>query len=228
MTDDAPPPYSANDKPSSSLFPQEFGVYHAPGTNSDMKIALSAEAPALYYVSTHRGTFSSQPSVVLHTGPYESASALATADFHPFSSGIDIMLSKRAVKLEREGPFSNITYFVYPIPQANGQVLSERFEWKPSSGPEVQSLQGSSRGMKCVRARSGEVVAAWAAPNVVHRKKGKMRFLLNKDGFGAGKEKFEIMVVISILSIMEKARRGRAGRGAAAAGAGAAAAGGGC
>jgi len=61
--------------------------------------------------------------------------------------------------------------------------------------------------MKCVRVRTGEVVAAWARPNMVHHKKGKMRFLLKEDSLGGEKHKFETMVVISILTIMEKARR---------------------
>jgi hypothetical protein len=74
--------------------------------------------------------------------------------------------------------------------------------------------------MKCVRARTGEVVAAWARLNSGHNKKGKMRFLLKEDGLWGDKYKFETMVVISILSIMEKARRHNSSRLGGAAGMG--------
>lgn len=182
-----------------------------------MMIALSADSPPIFHVSTHGG-FSSQPSVVLHSGAYESAAPIATADFHSFSSSVDVMLFSQPFALEREGAFSTVTFFNYPIPQANGQVQLERFEWKSSSGPEVQSLRGSSHGMKCVRVRTGEVVAAWARANSGTRKKGKMAFMMRDRGLGD--EKFETMVVISVLSIMEKARRRKnASRGAAAGGA---------
>ena len=80
--------------------------------------------------------------------------------------------------------------------------------------------------MKCVRARTGEVVAAWARPNSGNRKKGKMSFLMRDRGLGD--EKFETMVVVSVLSIMEKARRSKnSSRGAAAGGAAAGGGGGG-
>ena len=43
---------------------------------------------------------------------------------------------------------------------ANGQ--RETFEWKSSSGADIQSLEGRGHGMKLVRMRSGEVVAVWS------------------------------------------------------------------
>ena len=79
--------------------------------------------------------------------------------------------------------------------------------------------------MKCVRVRTGEVVAAWATANSGTRKKGKMAFMMR--GKGLGDEKFETMVVISVLSIMEKVRRKKNASHMAAAG-GAAGGGAGC
>ncbi|KAG0652694.1 hypothetical protein D0Z07_0731 [Hyphodiscus hymeniophilus] len=220
-----PSPNTAS--PPLPVFPQQFGIYHASGSNTDMRISLSQESPTMFYISTH-GAFSSQPSVILHCGPHERTSPMATAELHSFSGTVDIMLLNQRLKLEREAPFSSVNSFVYPVPQSDGQTLRERFEWKSSSGPEVQSLQGSSRGMKCVRVRSGEVVAAWARPNSGHAKKGKMRFLLNEGGMGDDRGRFEIAVVISMLSIMEKARRSnKNSRGATAGGFGGGGAGGG-
>jgi hypothetical protein len=109
---------------------------------------------------------------------------------------------------------------MFPAVLASGE--REMFEWKSSSGADVQSLEGRSHGMKLVRMRSGEVVAAWTRANSGYKKKGKISFLrADKEALGEG---FELMVVISILSIMEKARRRKNNASASGAGAG----GGGC
>jgi hypothetical protein len=156
---------------------------------------------------------------------------LAIAAFHSFSSSIDISLFAPnnprqlayTTEFVKEGAFDSTMSFGVPMP--NGKI--ERFEWKRSSGPEVQSLQGKSHGMKLVRAGTREVCAVWAPPHTMGRKKGKMAFLGNgrdpRDEFGV---LWEMMVVISILGSMEKARRRR--NNGAAAGAAGGAGGGGC
>jgi len=103
---------------------------------------------------------------------------------------------------------------MFPAVLASGQ--QEMFEWKSSSGPDVQSLEGRSHGMKLVRMRSGEVVAAWTRANSGYRKKGKISFL--RTDRGALGEGFELMVVVSILAIMEKARRRKKNTSASGAG----------
>ena len=106
------------------------------------------------------------------------------------------------------------------MPQANGQTVLEVFRWKHSSGPEVQALQGSTHGYKCVREKTGEVVAAWARPNSGYKKKGKMRFLMRDR---MADDRFETCVVITMLAIMEKLRRTKknSSRGGVVGGAGA-------
>jgi hypothetical protein len=201
-----------------SRFPKEFGFYHASGSSSDMVIAFHAtDTQPLFYVSTHSG-WSSQPSVVLHFSSSPSAPPLATAQFHGLSSSIDIQLfapgTGQIFKLENTGTFTRS--YMFPAVLASGE--QEMFEWKSSSGADVQSLEGRSHGMKLVRMRSGEVVAAWTRANSGYKKKGKISFLRTDKGvLGEG---FELMVVISILAIMEKARRKKKNN-ASASGAGA-------
>ena len=139
-----------------------------------MRISLSADSPSLLYVSTH-SSLSRKPSVVLHGGAIPSFAALATADFHSFSSTVDILLGQEAHSLIKSGTFSSSQFFHVLVPSTG---LNERFEWKPSSGAEVALLQGRRRGMKLVRVATGEVVAAWARPNSGRKKKGKLRFLV--------------------------------------------------
>jgi hypothetical protein len=192
--------------PSKHIFPQAFGFYHASISHSDMAIALSAESAPLFHISTH-GSFSSQPSIVLHSSAQPTSPPLANAYFHSFSSKTDISIlsssSGKAVlsaSLIKDGAFSSAHTFSIP-----GAGI---FEWKNSSGPEVVNLRGKSHGMKLVRKGSRDVVAAWAPPNSGTRKKGKIAFLGRgkdpRDEFGGV---WEMMVVISILSLMEKGRR---------------------
>jgi hypothetical protein len=196
-------------------FPQDFGFYRS--SRSDMVIALHKNQRTLFYISTHN-RFSSQPSVVLHSGPSPENTPLATADFRPFGSSIDLKAGTDTASLTKESVFSSHMYFSFPV---EGKM--EKFEWRRSAGPEVQSLCGSSRGMKLVRVLRDQTLAAWAGPRSGRDKVGKMRLLVpDRTVYG---ERFEVMVIISIVAIMEKARRTKGS--AAAAGAAAGAAGGG-
>jgi hypothetical protein len=178
-------------------------------------LQTQTETPSsTHYTSTH-SAFSSQPSVVLHSGPAQSSSPLATASFHSFSSATDIRLSlptpppnnrPQAYTLEKDSPFSLSFTF---LPSTNAL---ETFSWKNRSGPEIRPLDGGSHGKKCVRVSTGEVVAAWALPGGMSvSKRGKMAFLGDRGSLGEG---FEVMCVICILAIVEKARRQKKSRGA--------------
>lgn len=62
---------------------------------SNLVIALKNYDPnPLFHVST-RGSFSSKPSVTLHSGSNEGTPSLATADLQSFSSSIQIVLYPR-------------------------------------------------------------------------------------------------------------------------------------
>jgi hypothetical protein len=206
----APPPYSAvtpitkigaSGDIGASGFPKDFGFYHASDGGTDMVIQLHADnSKQLFYVSCHGG-FSSQPSVVLHSGPYNRSAPLASVEFKSFSSTIDILVGQEPVMLQRDGVLSDVRFFDFLIPSTGKK---ERFEWKHSSGPEVMALKGSSHGMKLVWAAKNEVVAAWAGPNSGTRKKGKMSFMGDREALGP---RFEVMAVISVLAIMERKRR---------------------
>lgn len=96
--------------------------------------------------------------------------------------------------------------FKAPIP-STGQL--ETFEWKGSSGAEVQMLEGRSHGKKCVRASTGEVVAVFTHPSMSFDKRGKMAFLGDRANLG---EAFEVLAVIGVAAVVEKERRARQNR----------------
>jgi hypothetical protein len=171
-----------------------------------MWIAKSADSPPLFYISTHGG-FSSQPSVVLHSGSTPNFIPIANAQFHNFSSTINITIGRDNYSLLKNGTLSSVEFFDFFV---NATAKMERFEWKSSSGPEVAALRGKSHGMKLVRVGTGEVVAAWARPNSGTRKKGKLRFTARDRG--ELDDKWELMAVVSISAIIEKSRRSRNNR----------------
>lgn len=70
--------------------------------------------------------------------------------------------------------------------------------------------------MKCVRVKTGEVVAVWARPNEGYKKKGKMSFLMRERSLRD--DRLETMVVVTMLAIMEKLRRKKKSRRGAAGG----------
>lgn len=220
---DPPPSFAQATSQNNHRFPKDFGFYHASGSMSDMVIALRGDDPnPLFYISTHRG-LSSKPSIILHSNRYPTSPPLATADYHTYTSSIDIVLSATSSyrvehhHLEKSGVFSSGRVFSVTLPGSN---VLEGFEWKRSQGQEVASLHGRGHGEKLVRVSTGEVVAAWTTPYMSIGKKGKMSFLGNREVLG---EKFELMAVICMLGIMAKDHSGsRHGGGAQFGGGGAA------
>ncbi|KAL2059719.1 hypothetical protein VTL71DRAFT_10211 [Oculimacula yallundae] len=201
-----PPPSNAQFR-----FPQSFGLYSAGSLSGDLYIAQGADDPnPLYYVSTHSG-LSSQPSVVLHSTCDPNSPPHATADFHSISSTIDLTLfigippgsSPQTCAMESTGMMSSSRMFQAPIP-STGQL--EMFEWKGSSGAEVQTLEGRSHGKKCVRISTGEVVAVFTHPSMSFDKRGKMAFLGDRANLG---EAFEVLAVMGVAAVVEKERRAR-------------------
>jgi hypothetical protein len=210
----APPSFAEATSQGNHRFPKEFGFYKASTLISDMVIARRADDPnPLFYISTHSG-LSSKPNIILHSTCYPSSPPLATANYHTYTSTIDIALaatsSYRAEhrSLEKTGVFSSGRAFSVTLAGSN---VPESFEWKRSHGQEVANLHGRGHGEKLVRINTGEVVAAWTTPYMSIGKKGKMSFLGNRDVLG---EKFELMAVICMLGIMGKDHNGKHGGGA--------------
>ncbi|KAG4435586.1 hypothetical protein IFR05_008932 [Cadophora sp. M221] len=204
----------ARPPPQSNLqfrFPPAFGLYSAGSFSGDLYIAQGKDDPnPLYYVSTHSG-LSSQASVILHSTSHPNSPPHATADFHSFSSTIDLTLfidippgsGPQTCAMESTGVMSSSRMFQAPIP-STGQL--ETFEWKGSSGTEVQMLDGRSHGKKCVRVSTGEAVAVFTHPSMSIDKRGKMAFIGDRVNLG---EAFEVLAVMGVVAMVEKERRAK-------------------
>jgi hypothetical protein len=91
--------------------------------------------------------------------------------------------------------------------------VRERFEWRNSSRSFIRSFDEKQEtgGLKLVRIRTGDVIAVYAglgqtkAQNT-SRVVGMFRFLKGDSSHGLG-EDLEVLAIVSLLSIVERARR---------------------
>lgn len=90
--------------------------------------------------------------------------------------------------------------------------VRERFEWRHSSGPFVRTIDRDSGGLKLLRVSTGDVIAVYAGLGQTSRATnpsrvvGMFRFLRGDGTVGLGEE-FEVLAIMSILSLVERGRR---------------------
>ncbi|KAK0113769.1 hypothetical protein ONS95_014019 [Cadophora gregata] len=117
-------------------------------------------------------------------------------------------------KFEQLGPASGIFSaekyeFCHTFPWNN---VRERFEWRYTSGPFVRTIYRDSGGLKLIRVSTGDAIAVYAG--LGHSSKasnpsrvlGMFRFLKGDSIEGLGEE-FEVLAIMSILSLVERGRR---------------------
>jgi hypothetical protein len=137
---------------------------------------------------------------------------IATAQYN-FLSATDIDIAPQSAghpplraKMQKTGWLPDAWGFEMLLP-GSSSARREQFEWKYSRGPEVAALEGRTRGLKCVRVATGEVVCAWAWTAVSARKVGKLRWVLG-ERWG---EEVELMVLVTLLAVVERVRRDESG-----------------
>ncbi|PBP23066.1 alternative oxidase [Diplocarpon rosae] len=93
-----------------------------------------------------------------------------------------------------------------------GTGKRETFEWRHASGPFTRMVDKNSGGLRLVRVSTGDVIAVyaglrqtWRATNP-SRMVGMFRFLRG-DGMTDLGEEFELLAVMTILSLLERGRR---------------------
>ncbi|KAF2970467.1 hypothetical protein GQX73_g3165 [Xylaria multiplex] len=219
-----------------TLFPPAFSLYII-GPRQYM-IGESQLSP-LYAVSTH-SSLSPKPDVVIHNDISQDCPPLATIEHEPFSRSASITLPARAgarvpvasEPLESAGAFARIMSFSIET-GASGRSR-ESFEWRHSSGVEVEALGGRHSGWKLVRVsappiRVGkkhhhhnnnsalghssdgkEIVAVWAGANMSVSKILRFRFL-GSGADGSLGERWAVMAVATALAIWNRDRRSRSG-----------------
>jgi hypothetical protein len=139
---------------------------------------------------------------------------MATANFHKFSSSVDICLSHPTdpsdkdvnIVLQRREAFTKGSSFAVPL--RNG--LTESFQWRNSRGVEVASLNGWWQGKKLVRETTGQVVAAWTFVDSGWRTYKKMAWIAAPGGQDHREELgiwFELASVMTCVVMIELKKR---------------------
>jgi hypothetical protein len=140
-----------------------------------------------------------------------------SAQKRPISNTNEGTANEFHVELTRKGALTTDTHSFYlEIPSTDGPPIGERIEWRHSGTPEVKALATDNvdkendcqtdRGLKLVNVRTGHLIAVFAGGN--HSKAYNPRKIAGKRRFiGAGQwsEEFRVVVVMSMLSIMERA-----------------------
>jgi hypothetical protein len=175
----------------------------------------SQTSPILSYVEFHTATMKADITLC----PYgsDSTSGYRNTNFAfpappPIQASADGSMPK--FKTERLSPMGGIFTpekyaFCHTLPRS---FVRERFEWRYSSGPFIRTQDGQkeSGGLKLIRVTTGETVAVYAGLGNVSNNAspviGMFRFLTGDSLVGLGEE-FEILAVLSILTVIEKQRR---------------------
>ncbi|TGJ87314.1 hypothetical protein E0Z10_g1425 [Xylaria hypoxylon] len=214
------------------IFPQAFSVY---SQVPRLYIIGESQNFPLYAVSIH-SSLSPRPDVVIHNGLSQNMPSLATVDHEPFSRSASITLPARPDSrfpvarepLESVGAFTRIMSF--SIETTLSGRSREHFEWRHSSGVEVEALGGRHSGWKLVRVSSPalqiralakkhsntlgqssdgkEVVAVWAGTSMSISKVLRFRFI-GSGADGSLGERWAVMAVASALAIWNRDRRSR-------------------
>ncbi|CAL3971798.1 unnamed protein product [Diplocarpon coronariae] len=94
----------------------------------------------------------------------------------------------------------------------SGSGKREKFEWRYSSGPLTRMIRQDSGGLRLVRVSTGDVMAVYAGLRQTSRATnpsrmlGMFRFLRGDEMADLGEE-FELLAVMTILSLVERGRR---------------------
>lgn len=142
-------------------FPPSLNGYFQWKLTTTFHLGPTAEEK-LYAVSTHATVFNNKPSVVLHDGPTNQHSVMATArgDRWGRNRPIAITLPPRPgcahegdiVESLVPGSLKNISpTYTFETSVGPKGTTRERFEWRKSHGNEIKELAGHSYGWKLVR-----------------------------------------------------------------------------
>jgi hypothetical protein len=177
----------------------------------------SADDQPLYYVNISNFK-PNKPTVILHAGPGTKSPILAASKFLKLSSDCKLALgdpddltNTQWEDMTRESPLHHRYRFEMTIPDVKGSGYGERrvFVWKRTHSVKVENTRVfalSLRSFKLIEERTGQVVAVFSRERSF-TKCGKLQIRVE---YG---EAFEKMVLISWLSLYEKASGGGGGGG---------------
>jgi hypothetical protein len=176
------------------------------------------------------------PQIRLHYGPDDTYPVIGTVRFRvtttsditiwhdPKSTGnetskynaSDNKSSETKIEMTKTGAMaSDVHTFYHTVPIGDGTLVREKFEWRHSGEPEVKALATENhpgenitqekRGLKLVRASTGQALAVFAGGK--HQRNYNPKRVAGKLRFVGQQVLDPLVVVMSVLSIMERSRR---------------------
>jgi hypothetical protein len=124
--------------------------------------------------------------------------------------------SETKIEMMKTGALtSDVHTFYHKVPSSDGTRAREKFEWRHSGDPELEALATENhpgenitqekRGLKLVRASTGQMLAAFAGGK--HQRRYNPKRVAGKLRFFGSTVLDPLVAVMSILSIMERSRR---------------------
>lgn len=176
------------------------------------------------------------PQVRLHYGPDDTYPVIGTVKFRVTTTSditiwhdpksissetsrhdaIDNKSSETKIEMTKTGAMtSDVHTFYHMSPTSDGTLVREKFEWRHSGDPDVEALATENhpgenitqerRGLKLVRASTGQMLAAFVGGK--HQRVYNPRRVAGKLRFMGDSVLDPLVVVMTILSIMERSRR---------------------
>ncbi|OOQ86079.1 hypothetical protein PEBR_24264 [Penicillium brasilianum] len=193
-------------------------IYHVykPAFRRHYDIKSSSDEP-LYYVNISSFTHN-KPELTLHVGTNKTGPIIAASKFLKLSADCKLALgdpedlkTTQWEDMVRESPIHSRYRFEMTIPSAEGNRHGERrvFLWKRTHSVKVEDTRPfpwSMRSFKMVDEKTGQVLAVFSRERSVS-KCGQLQIRVE---YG---EDFDLMVLISGLSVFEKASGGGGGGG---------------
>lgn len=223
----------AADPPSNyTVFPRDTVIYRKEYISLILGPQYEAnkpQPPALFYVSVHMDNRwfnkSHTPQIRLHFGPDDTYPVIGSVKFrHSTTSEITINLNPTSPNSEETteieltktwAAMSDVHKFYHTVRSPDGTLAKEKFEWRHSSDPEVKALATENhpgenitqdnKGLKLVRDSTGEMLAAFCGGK--HQRNWNPKRVAGKLRFSGSTLLDPLVIVMSILSIMERSRR---------------------
>jgi hypothetical protein len=175
------------------------------------------------------------PQIRLHFGPNDTHPVIGAVNFRvtttsditiwhdpkgtgneASANGVANKGSETKISMTKTGALlSDVHTFYHPVSGVDGTLIRENFEWRHSGEPEVETLAKENhpgenitqekRGLKLVRVSTGQSLAVFVGGK--HQRNYNPRRVAGKLRFVGAQVLDPLVVVLTVLSIVERSRR---------------------
>ncbi|PQE24891.1 hypothetical protein CJF32_00007249 [Rutstroemia sp. NJR-2017a WRK4] len=206
------PPYKANESHPLTLFYVSVHMDNRWTNNSSVPQIRLHFGPDNTYpvIGTASFRFNATSDITIWHDPTSTSNETSTYDARAnASSETNIELSKKSIAMK------DVHVFQHMIMSTGGTLAREKFEWRHSGDPEVkafatenipgENITQENRGLKLVRVSTGQMLALYCGGK--HSKVQNPQRVAGKLRFIGPNVLDPLVVVMTILTIIERSRR---------------------